>query len=82
MALSEISKVDSITINEEGVVMYRIANQIFKDEVKIAESFHRVSLIPGQDISDQPERVAAICNTVWTQEVIDAYNLKHNLDNI
>ncbi len=80
MALSEISKIDNIIINEEGVVMYRVANQIFKDDVKVAESFYRVSVVPGQNTADLPKRVAAVCNAVWTQETINLYNSKHNLN--
>lgn len=79
MALSETTVIDNITVNEDGVVLYRLANRIFKDDVKIAESLHRVSLVPGQDLTGVPEKVAAICNAAWTTEVIDAYKLKHEI---
>lgn len=34
----------------------------------------RTVFFPGQDIADQPEAVKAVCRSVWTQPVIDAYN--------
>jgi hypothetical protein len=30
-------------------------------------------LTPGQDLTDVPDKVAAICNTAWTPEVIEEY---------
>lgn len=74
MSLAEIKVIDQITVVENGIVMFREATRITKDGVQIAETFHRGSLVPGQDISDQPANVVAICNAAWTQEVIDAYN--------
>ena len=73
MALTETKTVDQITVTENGIVLYREATRILKDGEQIAQTYHRTSLVPGQDLTGQPEQVAAICNTAWTQEVIAAY---------
>ena len=42
------------------------------DEIK-ATTFHRHVLSPGSDISNEAPEVQAVCNAVWTDEVIAAY---------
>ena len=42
------------------------------DEIK-ATTFHRHVLSPGSDISGEAPEVQAVCNAVWTDEVIAAY---------
>ena len=73
MSLTETKVIDQITVTENGVVLYREATRILKDGDQIAQTFHRTSLTPGQDLTDQPASVVAICNTAWTSEVIAAY---------
>jgi hypothetical protein len=73
MALTETKVIDQITVTENGIVLYREATRILKDGDQIAQTYHRTSLIPGQDISSQPAQVVAICNAVWTEAVIAAY---------
>ena len=53
--------------------MYREATSILEDGVEISKTYHRSSLYPGQDLTGVPDRVVAICNTVWTPEVIAAF---------
>lgn len=65
--------VDQITINENGIVLYREATRIIEDGKVLTQTYHRTSLTPGQDLTGQPEKVIAICNTVWTPEVVAAY---------
>ena len=73
MSLSEVKVIDSITVTENGIVLYREVTRILKDGEQIAQTFHRSSLTPGQDLTGIPSNVVAICNTVWTDEVIAAY---------
>ena len=73
MSLSETKVIDQITVTENGAVMYREATRILKDGEQIAQTFHRTSLTPSQDLTGQPEQVVAICNVAWTPEVIAAY---------
>jgi hypothetical protein len=65
--------VDQITITENGTVLYREATRIIEDEKVLTQTYHRSSLTPGQDLTDVPANVAAICNVAWTPEVIAAY---------
>ena len=73
MNFTENKTIDQITVLENGVVLYREATLILKDGEQIAQTYHRSSLTPGQDLTGQPTNVAAICNTAWTDEVIAAY---------
>jgi DNA-binding transcriptional LysR family regulator len=73
MALTETKVVDQITVTENGIVLYREATRILKDNEQIAQTYHRTSLTPAQDLTGQPANVVAICNAAWTAEVISAY---------
>ena len=73
MALTETKTVDQITVTENGIVLYREATRILKDGEQIAQTYHRSSLTPGQDLTGQPANVVAICNVTWTEAVISAY---------
>ena len=73
MALTETKTVDQITVTENGIVLYREATRILKDNQQIAQTYHRTSLTPAQDLTGQPANVVAICNAAWTEEVVSAY---------
>lgn len=73
MSLSEVKVIDNITVTENGTVLYREATRILKDGEQIAQTYHRTSLTPAQDLTGVPANVVAICNTVWTSECIAAY---------
>ena len=73
MALTETKVIDNITVTENGTVLYREATRILKDGEQIAQTYHRSSLTPGQDLTGVPSNVVAICNTAWTDAVIAAY---------
>jgi hypothetical protein len=70
---TETKTIDQITVTENGIVLYREATRILKDGIEASKTYHRTSLTPGQDLTGQPANVVAICNVVWTQEVITAY---------
>jgi len=70
---TETKTVDQITVTENGTVLYREATRILKDGEQIAQTYHRTSLTPAQDLTGVPSNVVAICNTAWTDEVIAAY---------
>jgi DNA-binding transcriptional LysR family regulator len=73
MALSETKVVDQITVTENGIVLYREATRVLRDGEQIAQTYHRTSLTPGQDLTGQPANVVAIANVAWTAEVVAAY---------
>jgi hypothetical protein len=78
MSLTKEIVVDQITVNENGIVLYREATRIMEDGNQISQTYHRSSLTPSQDLTGVPANVVAICNTVWTQEVISAYQASQN----
>jgi len=73
MSLTKITVVDQITVEEDGIVLYREATRIMEDGNQISQTYHRSSLTPAQDLTGVPANVVAICNTAWTAEVIAAY---------
>ena len=73
MALTETKIVDQITVTENGIVLYREATRILKDGDQIAQTYHRTSLTPGQNLTGQPDNVKAIAQVAWTEAVIAAY---------
>lgn len=72
MLTKQIS-IDQITITENGIVLYRECTKILEDGIQLTSSYHRSSLIPGQDISTVPEKVKKICDVVWTPQIIEEY---------
>jgi DNA-binding transcriptional LysR family regulator len=73
MALTKETVVDQVTVTESGIVLYREATRIMEDGNQISQTYHRTSLTPGQDLTSRPANVVAICNAVWTPEVIATY---------
>lgn len=73
MSITKTTTVDQILVEENGSVLYREATRIMEDGNQISQTYHRSSLTPSQDLTGVPANVVAICNTVWTAEVIAAY---------
>lgn len=74
MDLTKEVVIDEITVTENGIVLYREATRIMEDGVQISQTYNRSSLVPASDLAKTPAKVAAICNIVWTPEVVAAYN--------
>ena len=73
MAITKEAVIDQITVTENGIILYREAIRIIEDGKVLTQTYHRSSLIPGQDLTGQPANVVAICNVAWTPEVVAAY---------
>ena len=73
MALKEKSVVDKIEVLLNGCIQVRRRDQILKDGVEVASSFHRHVVVPGDDLSNEDPRVVAIATATWTDEVVAAY---------
>ena len=73
MSLTKEVVIDQITISEKSSIIYREATRIMENGNQISQTYHRVCLIPGQDLTGQPANVVAICNVAWTPAVIAAY---------
>ena len=73
MALIERQIIDKIELTEVNTIQIRTATSIIKDGAEIAKTYHRHSLSPGDDVSNEDARVQAIANVIWTDEIIAAY---------
>ena len=73
MSLKEINKIDKIEVLENGVIQIRIATIIEKDNIEIAKTYHRNTLSPIDDISNQDLKVQLIASVIWTKDVIDNF---------
>jgi DNA-binding transcriptional LysR family regulator len=73
MAITKEVVIDQTTITENGIILYREATKIIEDGKELTKTYHRSSLTPGQDLTGVPANFVAIANTVWTPEVIAAY---------
>ena len=73
MSLTKGVTIDKIEITENGVVQVRQATKIIEDGNELSKSYHRWTIAPGQDYSDQPDNVKAIAAAAWTPAVIAAY---------
>jgi hypothetical protein len=73
MSLTKTTSVDQITIEANGIVLYRELTRILEDGAEISAAYHRISLAPGQDLAGVPANVAAVCGVVWTEDIVAAY---------
>jgi hypothetical protein len=73
MTLEEVSVVDKIEVLLLGQIQVRTRNQVLKDGIEIAATYHRHVLSPGDDLTNQDPRVVAIAEAIWTPEIIQAY---------
>ena len=74
MALTETTEYDKIeVVGQYKQVPVRKATVIKKDGNELTRSFHRYTLAPDYDISNEPAEVAAVCNAVWTDDIKAAW---------
>ncbi len=73
MALEKQVIIDKIEVTENGAVQVRQATRIVEDGQQLSQSYHRWTIAPGQDYSDQDAKVKAICQVAHTPAVIAAY---------
>lgn len=73
MALEERSVVDKVEVLLNGTIQVRRRDQVLKDGVEIASTFHRHVVHPGDDLSNEDPRVVGIASVTWTEEVVAAY---------
>jgi len=75
MALTEITKVDQVEVLDNNVIQVRTATIIEKDGIEISKTFNRHVLEPGADITNEDLKVKSIANAIWTNEIIEQYQL-------
>ena len=81
MAITKTTEVDKIEIvGPYKTLQVRQATVIKEDGNEISRTFHRYSLPPDADISNEPSDIQGVCNAVWTQDIKDAYTASLNDD--
>lgn len=65
--------IHDLTASERGIVFYSTFNPIIKNGVQVGNDCHRVSLVPGSDLTGQPQEVVDFCNITWTEKIIADY---------
>tara|TARA_R110002110_G_scaffold38251_2_gene125154 strand:- start:418 stop:672 length:255 start_codon:yes stop_codon:yes gene_type:complete len=81
MALTKIVKYDKIEIvGDYKAVQCREATIVSEDGVELSRSHTRYVLHPDMNISNEPKEIKDICNTVWTDEVKEAWASKLEAD--
>ena len=73
MALEKQTVVDLIETLENGCVQVRTATRIVENGQIISQTFHRHVVNPGDDYSQEDNRVKAICAAIQTPEVVAQY---------
>lgn len=81
MSLTKEVVIDKVEVVENGIVQVRQVTRIMEDGNQLSSSYHRWTLTPGQDVSDQESKVQAVCNAVWTSEIISAYQAAQEVNN-
>ena len=71
--LEKVISVDLIEVVQNGSVQVRTNTAILEDGVQISNAFHRHVVAPGDDYSEESDRVKAICAVIHTYKVITAY---------
>ena len=74
MWLTKKIEIDKIEIvGEYKNIQVREAVIVSEDGVELSRSFHRYTLSPDADLTDQPADVVSLSNIFWTDEIKAAY---------
>ena len=73
MSLEKVTSVDLIEVIENGSSQVRTKTAIKEDGVEISSKFARRVVAPGDDYSQEDDRVQAICAATHTADVVAAY---------
>jgi hypothetical protein len=74
MAITKETQIGKIeVVGKYKCVQVRTDIVVIEDNEELSRKYHRHSLMPDADISNEHSEVQAVCNAVWTQDVKDAY---------
>lgn len=82
MSLDKQTKIDRIEVVENGIVQVRQATVISENGDQIARTFHRWTIAPGEDYSNQEQQVQDICKVTHTPEVIEKYKAQQEANKL
>jgi len=60
-------------VGKHKFVQVRTDTVVIEDGEELSRKYHRHTLAPNADITNEHADVQAVCNAVWTQDVKDAY---------
>jgi len=76
MAITKETKIAKIEIVGEYKAIQVATDTIIKENgIEISTIRHRKVIHPNQDISNEDAEVQTVCNSVWTQDIKDAWNV-------
>ena len=67
MSLTKETVIDKIEVLESGALQVRAAIRVLEDGQVLSQSFHRHVLQPGDDLTNETERVRAVATAVWAE---------------
>jgi hypothetical protein len=74
MAITKETQIGKIeVVGKYKSVQVRTDIVVMEDNEELSRKYHRHSLMPDADITNEHPQVQAVCNAVWTQDVKDAY---------
>ncbi len=65
--------IDRIEITRDSHIQIRRADLFIEDGVEVAKNYHRHVLTPGDDTTNEDERVKKVAEAVWTPGVVAKY---------
>ena len=60
-------------IRPNQLIQIRTTTVVEEDGVELARKHHRHVVVPGDDVTGEPQEVQDIAAALWTDEVIAAY---------
>jgi len=74
MAFTERQEYKLEVIPPYSIIQCRRADIVEKDGVEVGRSYHRHVRAPGDDVSEDCAELQSVAASLWTEEVINAYN--------
>ena len=74
MAITKETQIGKIeVVGKYKSVQVRTDTVVIEDGEELSRKYHRHTLAPDANITNEHSEVQAVCNAVWTQDVKDAY---------
>ena len=74
MAITKETLIGKIeVVGKHKFVQVRTDTVVMEDGEELSRKYHRHTLAPDADISNEHSEVQAVCNAVWTDEVKTNY---------
>lgn len=67
MALTKETVIDKIEVLESGIIQVRQATRVLEDGTLLSQSYHRHTLDPGADLTNEDPKVVAIATAAWAE---------------